>query len=199
MGDPRRIRRKFLRPGHPWQKERIEFEKQILRDYGLVNKSEIWKFNTKLKTAADQAKRLIAARSEQAERERKQLIERLARLGLLSATAGLDDVLSLKLENFLDRRLQTVLVKKGLARTPKQARQFITHKHVKVADRVVTSPSYLVRVTDETQLGFVRRSPLANDSHPERAVAAKPQESASAPATEPPASAAPAANAQDAP
>lgn len=169
MGDPRRIRRKFLRPGHPWQKERIEYEKQILYDYGLVNKTEIWKFNTKLKVFADEAKRLIAARGMQAEREKKQLLLRLANLGLVRADANLDNVLGLRLENLLDRRLQTLLVKKGLARTPKQARQFITHRHVKIGEHVVTSPSHLIRVDEETTISFAVRSTLANAAHPERA------------------------------
>lgn len=171
MGDPRRIRRKYMRPGHPWQKERIEYETQIRFDYGLKNKSEIWKVSTKLKNFAGQAKKLIAARGTQADREKKQLMDKLASLGLLSPNAHLDDVLSLKLEDLLNRRLQTILVKKGLANTPKQARQFITHQHVTVNGQVVTSPSHLIRVTDENTIGFVGRSSLANEEHPERVAA----------------------------
>jgi small subunit ribosomal protein S4 len=169
MGDPKRIRRKFVGPGHPWQKERIEVEKQLLYDYGLKNKAEIWKMNSKMKDFGGQAKRLIASRGVQADKETKQLLARLSSLGLLTTAADLDDVLGLTVENLLDRRLQTVLVKKGLARSQKQARQFITHRHVLIGGKVITSPSDLVRLSEEAVITFAVRSALANDEHPERA------------------------------
>ena len=168
MGDPRKIRRKFTRPGHPWNRERIEIERKIVREYGLKNKTELYVFNTKLRDFTGQAKKLIAATGTQADLEKKQLLGRLARLGLLSQESGLDNVLSLTVKNILDRRLQTVLLKKQLARTTSQARQLIVHGHVKIGAKKITAPSYLVRTSDEHSIGFLARSPFAKADHPER-------------------------------
>ena len=61
MGDPRRLKKKYNTPQHPWQKTRIETEAVLRKEYGLKNKKEIWKMATQFKNFSDQAKRLIAA------------------------------------------------------------------------------------------------------------------------------------------
>ena len=45
MGDPRKTRKKYDTPQHPWQKERMDQESVFLKEYGLKNKKEIWKMN----------------------------------------------------------------------------------------------------------------------------------------------------------
>ena len=65
MGDPRQIRRKYNTPKHPWQEERLEKEKDILGDYSLKNKKEIWKMQAVLKRYTNQAKKLANIRTEQ--------------------------------------------------------------------------------------------------------------------------------------
>lgn len=174
MGDPRKFKNKYSGPAHPWQGARIEEERIVVREYGMRTKRELWKVQSKLKSFAAQAKRLIALSTPQAKLETKQLLERLNRLGLLPLTASLDDVLALTLKNLLDRRLQTFVFKKGLARTPLQARQFIVHEHILVGKRQVCSPNYLVPVADETQISLIATSSLANPEHPERAFKPKP-------------------------
>ena len=49
MGAPKRQRKKYSTPSHPWQKERILAEKELLDKYGLRRKYEIWKMNSILK------------------------------------------------------------------------------------------------------------------------------------------------------
>jgi len=175
MGDPRTFKAKFQRPGHPWQAKRIEEERIIINEYGLKTKRELWKFTTRLKGFADQAKRLTALRTEQAQKEKKQLLARLSRIGILSTGAVLDDVLALNVKNLLDRRLQTLVYKKGLARTPTQARQYIVHGHIIVNNKKTTAPSYIVPISEEPQLAFVSNSTLANTEHPERTIKSKPK------------------------
>ncbi len=68
----------------------------------------------------------------------------------------------------LERRLQTVAYRKGLAHTPKQARQFITHGHVTVNGQRVSVPSYKVEIDEEGDISFDEHSPLADELHPER-------------------------------
>ena len=175
MGDPRKFKSKFSGPGHPWQRARIEEERVVKREYGLKTKSELWKADSKLKSFAQQAKRLIALRTTQAELEKKQLLGRLNKLGLLPATAKLDDVLALTVRNLLDRRLQTLVLKKGMARTPTQARQYIVHEHVMIGAKKMSAPSYLVPIAEEGTISFVANSTLNNPEHPERIIKAKPK------------------------
>ncbi len=105
----------------------------------------------------------------QAEKQQKQLFDKLIRLGILNeANATLDAVLSLTVEDILRRRLQTIAYLKGLARTPKQARQFIVHGHIAIGERKVTIPGYLVRREEEELVDYYKYSPLANELHPMR-------------------------------
>jgi len=92
----------------------------------------------------------------------------LKRYGLLKDDAGLDDILSLEVNDFLERRLQTQVYKQGLANTIKQARQFIVHGHISVGGRKVTIPSYMVSKEEEMMLDYYTASPLSEESHPER-------------------------------
>jgi small subunit ribosomal protein S4 len=106
---------------------------------------------------------------QQAEKEREQLLRRLGRLGLLPLEGTtLDDVLALDVEAVLSRRLQTLTFLKGLAFTPRQARQFIVHGHVSIGGRRVTIPGVLVSRSDENVITFDERSVIANDLHPVR-------------------------------
>jgi len=168
MGSIRKRRKSYSTPSHPWRKERIDEEKKITEDYALSNKKEIWKADAVLKKFFRQAKKLINLDSKQAESERKQLLDGIVSLRLLDATAKVEDVLSLDLRAVLDRRLQTIVFKKGLARSIKQARQFVVHRHITVDGKILGSPSYLVRIADEDKIAFCPNSGLADDMHPER-------------------------------
>lgn len=175
MGDPRQFRSTYAGPSHPWQRDRIQEEKTLAQEFGLKNKTEIWKLSSKLKAFADQAKQLIAATSVQAVKEKNQLMLHLARLGLVQAAAKLDDVLSISVRDIASRRLQTLLVKKGLARTFRQARQYVTHGHIVISDKKIKTPGYLVNIAEEAHITFVPSSNLAKEDHPERTVVAKPK------------------------
>jgi small subunit ribosomal protein S4 len=168
MGDPKRIKKKYSTPIHPWQAERIEEERELTRQYGFKNKTEIWKMNSILRKFLRQAKRLAAIKTEQSEKEKIQLLTRLKKLGLLSETAVLDNVLEITLKDLLGRRLQTLVFRKGLARSMKQARQFIVHRHIMIGNTKVTVPNYLVSKAEEAVISFSGKSSLANPDHPER-------------------------------
>jgi small subunit ribosomal protein S4 len=176
MGDPKKTRKKYSTPGHPWQRARIEEEAKLMQEYGFKNKREIWKMGSFLRDATAQAKKLVTLAGPQAEKEKSSLLSRLKKYGLLKPEAALDAVLSISLRDVLERRLQTVVYKKTLANTIKQARQFITHEQICVAGKVVTSPSYLVHLSEENQIGFRPNSKLSNPEHPERAAARKAKE-----------------------
>lgn len=170
MGDPKKLKKKYSRPSHPWQKARIDEEKILTEEFGFKNKKEIWKLSSLLTNYGEQAKKLTTLKTKQAGVEKKQLLDRLHDLGLLNKGAQLEDVLTLTLRNIIERRLQTQILKQGLARTINQSRQFITHGHVAVNSKVITSPSYLVTIAEESKLSFVASSSLSSNDHPERVV-----------------------------
>jgi len=174
MGDPRRIRKKFSGPAHPWQKERIDEEKIFFKEYGLKNKSEIWKAASKLRGFKIQVKKIIKAKTEQSEKEKTQLLSKLAKLGILQENQNIDDILGLSTKDILERRLQSVVFRKGLAKSMKQARQFITHEHIIVNNKKITAPGFLVPKSLENSISFSQSSSFVSEDHPERIQEKKP-------------------------
>jgi len=106
--------------------------------------------------------------AEERRKLEKQLLDKLHRLGILPETAALDDVLDLSLEDILERRLQTLVFRRGLAKSIHQARQLITHGHVAIEGKRVSSPSYLVLRDEEAEITYTPTSPLSNPNHPMR-------------------------------
>lgn len=167
MGDPRRLKKNYNKPAKMFSAPRIESENALVKEFGLKNKKELWKINKTLKDFQIQAKGLVAIKTDQAEKERKQLMDRLQFLGIIDKTADLNHVLSLSAKDFLERRLQTIVYKK-YARSLSQARQFITHEHIAVGDKKITIPSYLVPISEEAQINFTEESSFKDEAHPER-------------------------------
>lgn len=171
MGEPKFPRRRYQTPSHPWQKDRIDEENVLLKKYGLKNKRELWKAGSLLRSFRQQSRSLLArvrAGDAQAQKETSQLIGKLARLGLLPENATLDDILVMNLESVLSRRYQSQVYFKGLAHTPKQARQLIVHGHASIKGRKMTVPGYLVRKDEEEYIEYNEYSPISHELHPAR-------------------------------
>ncbi|PSP66659.1 30S ribosomal protein S4 [Halobacteriales archaeon QS_1_69_70] len=159
-------------PNHPFQGERIAEEGDLLGRYGLANKEELWRAQSELRDYRREARRLLGEAQgdvDAAGEAGSDFMGRLQRIGVLDDEEGLDDVLSLDVTDILERRLQTVAYRQGLANTVEQARQFIVHGHVTVDGARVNTPSYTVEVAEEDRVAFDDTSPLADELHPERA------------------------------
>ena len=171
MGDPKFSRRSYDTPTHPWQAARIREEDVIVKRFGLSKKKELWKAQSLIRKWRGQARSLIARSrygEKQAERETEELLGRVARLGILPEGASLDNILALQADAILLRRLQTVAYLRGLAYTPKHARQLIVHGHIAIKDRRVTVPGFYVTRDDEIEVSYHAFSPMTNDLHPAR-------------------------------
>lgn len=169
MGDPKKHTKTYSTPSHPYNKERLDKEKEYTKAYGLKNKAEIYKIDSMVRKVKSNAKKLLRGEATpQKDFEMKNMITRLENLGLVKSGAHIDDILTLTVENFFDRRLQSVVQKKGLTSTIKQARQAIIHEHIVVGDKKITSPSYLVTLSEEAVIGFSTSSPFVDEEHPER-------------------------------
>ncbi len=154
MGDPKKLRKKYKTPKHPWEKKRIEQENKLVDDFGLKNKKEVWIAKTEISKYRYLARELVGLSAEDRKAKEGVLLNKLRKLGLMNEGGTVDDVLSMRVENLLDRRLQTQVWKKGLATTPVQARQFITHGHIEVAGKKVTSPGMTVNMDMENRIGW---------------------------------------------
>ena len=171
MGDPRKLKKKFETPSHPWQGERIREEKELIIKYGLKNKKEVWKAQSYLRNLRAQARNLQArmrTEDEQAIKESDLLLKKCYRLGFLPEGAPLTDVLTIDVETILSRRYQTLVYNKGLSSTPKQARQMIIHGHVMLSDRRNTVPGMIVPKSVERTIDYSTNSPFGFEEHPMR-------------------------------
>jgi small subunit ribosomal protein S4 len=92
--------------------------------------------------------------SEQTKNERQQLLGHIIKLGMLDEKAKLEDVLDLTVEDVLRRRLQTMVLRKGLAHTAKEARIFVVHGHIAMSNKKINSPSYMVKRDEEEFIGY---------------------------------------------
>ena len=168
MGHPKFSRPKFDTPKHPWKKARIDEEHDISARHGLKNMKEIWKARSQLRRMRKQAMKLIGkvdASHPHWMKEKDDLLQSLIRKGILSEESTIDDILTLNVEDILNRRLQARVYAKGLASSMKQARQLVTHGHITVAEQKITIPSYAVSREEEELIAYHLSSKLNDESH----------------------------------
>jgi small subunit ribosomal protein S4 len=154
VGDPRKPRKSYRRPRRIWTTDLLNSELYILGSYGLRNKRELWKAQTEVARFRNQARALLALPTEQRTEKESRLVKSLQRLDLVKESSTLDDVLNLRIEDLLDRRLQTLVMKKGGTKSPHQARQAVVHGLVSIGDRIVNVPGYIVRKEEEVLMAI---------------------------------------------
>ena len=168
MGDPKKPRKKFESPRFPWQPDILRSELNLIGQYGLRNKRELWRYKTMLSKFRGNARSILGMTTEERVEKDKQLINRLRQLKILHERAGLDEILDLSIEDILERRLQTLVFRRNMSNSIHQARQLIVHGHVAIAGKKVSSPSYLVLRNEEEEIKYAPISPLSKPEHPLR-------------------------------
>ncbi len=154
MGAPKRTRKKFQKPAEMWNKERIEKEHKLRDDYGLKNLNELWRATSEIRRVRRNVRAVLSGRTD--ESTGGKMVSRLSRYGIVKEGAILDDLLGITPENVLERRLQSLVCRKGMAKTMKQARQFIAHGFIAVNGKRVKSPGYVVSRVDENQISYYK-------------------------------------------
>merc|ERR1712201_38912 len=153
----------YTTPRRPFEKARLDQELKLIGEYGLRNKREVWRVKMTLAKVRKAARMLLTLEEKDPKRlfEGNALLRRLIRIGVLDESRQkLDHVLALKIEDFLERRLQTQVFKLGLAKSVHHARVLIKQRHIRVRKQVVNVPSFIVRLDSQKHIDFSLRSPL---------------------------------------
>jgi len=167
MGQPKKQRRKYSRPVSLWKGNRIVEDQDLVRKYGMSNNKELWKIKSEVARIRSLARNLLAKPDE---RTTGQLLAKLRNMGLLDKEAKLEDVLTITIEDLLERRLQTQVYRKGMSNSISQARQFIVHGHIVVSGERMNVPGHLLTTDEEKDLAFYRTSSLSDPDHPVRKI-----------------------------
>ena len=158
MGDPKTPRRIWKKPKRPLNYNLMMDELKTLGTFGLKTKRELWKARTNLSKLRHQARSLLALRQEVRKEKEPVLINSLSKIGLVDKNSTLDDILNLQVTDLLSRRLQTIVQRKLYFKTPYHARQAIVHGHIMIGDRIVTIPSYVVKIDEEPKIHLIPES-----------------------------------------
>ena len=158
MGDPKTPRRIWKKPKRPLNYNLMMDELKTLGTFGLKTKRELWKARTNLSKLRHQARSLLALRQEIRNEKEPALLNSLSKIGLVDKNSTLDDVLNLQVTDLLSRRLQTIVQRKLYFKTPYQARQAIVHGHIMIGDGIVTIPSYIVKIDEESKIHLIPES-----------------------------------------
>jgi small subunit ribosomal protein S4 len=154
MGAPKRLRKTYERPAMMWSKERIDEEHNLKSEYGLRNMKELWAAKSELRRVRSNVRKVLSMQVP--ESVGRDTISRLANYNIVKPDATLDSILVINIHSMLDRRLQTIIFKKGMSRTQNQARQLITHGFISINGKRVTSPGYLVTADDESNIAYYK-------------------------------------------
>lgn len=151
---PKRQTKKYNRPRKMFDINLIKEENDLIKKYGLKSRREVWRADFAIETIRNIAKRLITA----PEKDKEVFLEKQRKKGF--SVNNIAEVLSLNKEDYLKRRLQSIVVSKKLATTHKHARQLIVHKHITLNGNRIGSPSHLTTVTEENSLQLNLELPI---------------------------------------
>ncbi|ELP84310.1 40S ribosomal protein S9, putative [Entamoeba invadens IP1] len=155
----------YKTPKVPFDRTRFDAELKLAGQFGLKCKREIQRVHFMLGHMRTIAKVMLMKSATDPKRilEGNALLRRLHNLGILPKDqTKLEFVLALKEENLLERRLQTIVFRKGFAKSIHHARVLIRSKLISVGKQIVDVPSFMVRVSSEPLVQLAPNTPLTN-------------------------------------
>jgi small subunit ribosomal protein S9e len=129
----------------------------------LKNKREVWRVQITLAKLRKAARELLTLDENDPRRlfEGSALMKRMYKYGLLNENENkLDYILGLTIHRFMDRRLQTLVYRKGLANSVHQARVLIRQRHIRLGKNLTNVPSVMIRMDQEKNIDYTANSSL---------------------------------------
>ncbi|MFB6145831.1 MAG: 30S ribosomal protein S4 [Candidatus Nanohaloarchaea archaeon] len=160
----KKLKKQYETPNEGWSEDRIRKEQQLVEEYGLKSKKEVYKAESELRSLRREARKLVA---ESDETQKEDLIKKANALGLVKSDAALEDILTLNVTDILDRRLQTAVNRRGFSDTANEARQLVVHGHVYVDGERVNIPSYILTRDEEKEIELRMPEPEETEEAPE--------------------------------
>lgn len=158
MGAPKKFRKTYEKPSFMWEKQRIDEEHKLKERFGLRNLKEVWIAASELRRIRRNVRSVLSGKA--GAEVGKDIIARLAKYSIVAPNATLDDLLVINIDSILNRRLQTIVTNKGMAKTVRQARQLITHGFIAVDGKRVTAPGFMVPAQEEGKITYYKKIDL---------------------------------------
>ncbi|MEM0201889.1 MAG: 30S ribosomal protein S4 [Candidatus Micrarchaeaceae archaeon] len=155
MGAPRRNRRKYEKPGNIRDIGRLKTDHGLAEQYGLKNMKELWKVQTELSRLRSNVREMLSGNVKYKSTE-SDMMAKLKKLSIANDSTTLDNLLDLNEPALLERRLQTIVFRKGMARSIKQARQLIVHGYIAIDGKRVNRPGYIVDLEAEKHISYYK-------------------------------------------
>lgn len=151
-------------PRNPFEKERLIRETQLLGTYGLKNKHELWVMEKIFAKDKERTRIILTSTDpEDVPIKGRYLLSKLMKYGIISGVdlcdrqeviAGLNKVLDLTINHYLERRLQFRVFAAGLARSVHHARLLIGTRRISIKDQIVDVPGFMVTAEKEAFIEY---------------------------------------------
>lgn len=138
-------------------------ESEVIAKYQLQNRNDYHSYNKIVGHIKSLSRKLALLQPNDPFRikNEQKLLEKLYKMGLLTSTTKISNIENkLNVSAFCRRRIGVMMVKVQMAEKIEDANRFVQQGHVRVGNKVITDPAYLVDRNMEDYLTWVDGSKI---------------------------------------